>query len=157
MPKTYYEAIDPAGRVHKRSTDRRTYTHTVVFLPSYTADMARADKDYPVDGDNHDFHVKMVQWGGVYKGERRPWHTDEQIAADLAKYQALAAEYPSREAAIAGKRAERVAFVNARKDAGYYAIYQNAGWCGRLDLAQKLAAKTPGLSVTILEAKEAGR
>lgn len=152
--RTTFTATDAAGRVHTRTSDRREYTHTVVFLPSFALDMARADRDRGHDGEDWDFACRMVAWGGVFNGVRKPWATDEQIAAELADYTAKASKYTSREEAITGRRAKRVAFVNERKEAGYYATWQNAGWCGRLDLAQKLAARTnDAAKVDVLPAK----
>lgn len=143
MAKTNYIAIDPAGQLHTRKTER-VYTHTVLFKYSYEDQMREANRDQSVDGDNWEFSCRMVEWGGVYRGKREKWHSDEEIARNLATNEALKAKANNRAEAIANGRAERVAHIEARKAAGFYEKWVNAGWCGRLDLAQKLAAKYSG-------------
>lgn len=149
---TKFRATDAAGRIHTRTT-KRTYTHTVVFLPCYAADLAKASQPRQVDGDNWEFAGQMVAWGGVFNGVRKPYHTDEQVSKELASNQERVAQFPDRAAAIEGNRLRRIEDVEARKAAGYYETWQNAGWCGRLDLAQKLAAQTAGARVEILIAE----
>lgn len=171
MPKTHYTATDPNGAVHKRSTDRRVYTHTVVFLPSYEADMANAThKDWAkTDASNFNYYTRSAAGLNAPRNYRAE-HPDKWTAEEIAESQAWSDEENAKriargreetsghtlESYIAAKRAERVQFIEDRKAAGYYRTYQNAGWCGRLDLAQKLATKH-GPSAVILEAKEVGR
>jgi hypothetical protein len=144
MPQTIYTATDAAGAVHKRSTKCRTYTHMVVYLPSYEFDLSQAAKQYAYDGDNWEFHCQMVTWGGIFEGRRESWHTDEKIAADLALSTERAGEFASRAEAMAGQAQKRVAFVMERQANGYFAAWQSLGWCGRHDLAVKLASQATG-------------
>lgn len=154
---TTYTVTDPNGTTHKRTTQNRTYTHAVLYRASYERDMAYADSDHAVDGDNWEFAGRMVAWGGVYGGQhnRREYHTDEEIAGQVAKYTALRDAATDRADAIAQARAKRVATVHQRRTDGYYDLYRVEGWCGRIDLAQKSAAKMQGRGfkdVLILEA-----
>lgn len=156
MPKQIFKAIDAAGQTHTRSSLNRTYTHTVVFLPKIEADLARADHDQDLDGKNWEFACKMVAWGGVYGGERKSYQTDEAVAQSLALNKKAMDEFASREAAIAGRRADRIARIRKAEAEGYYQKWQNAGWAGRPDLAQKLAASIANkATVAILLAQAA--
>lgn len=141
MAKSTFTAIDPNGKAHKRTSVSRTYTHTVCSKPNYEYDLKRASEPREQDGVNWDFYCQMVEWGGILDGKRRSWHTDEGIAAELAQAIEKKNEYPSREAAIEGKRQKRIAATEAAKARGYYNEYEAHGWCGRLDLAQKLASQ----------------
>lgn len=156
MPKTTFIAIDPAGVTHKRTSQNRTYSHTVVFLPSYDAALAKASEPYAGDGENWAFASQMVAWGGIYGGERKPWHTDEGIARDLARYQELLGEYASAKEAIAGERQKRIDRIEACRAEGFFEKWQNAGWCGRADLAYRLASSLVSVArIEILEARVA--
>jgi len=126
MPKTVFTATDAAGFVHIRKTER-SYSHTVVYLPSYDRDMAHADRNIKEDGSNWRFYADRVATGAT---------------RFLTNAEERAAEYASEAQAIAGERAKRVAFVRKREADGYYDKWQNAGWCGRPDLAAKLLADT---------------
>jgi len=168
MPKAIFTATDAAGQTHKRTSESRIYTHTVVFLPDFAADMALADKDYKQDGSNFAYYCELA--AGTHEHvthviPRSGYHasySDEQVAKfqeaqreqnakGIADAKAVT-EGHTRESYVAARRAKRVAAVNEGNAAGYYAKWQNAGWCGRYDLAQKLAAKTAGAKVEILEA-----
>jgi len=78
--------------------------------------------------------------------EARWTHSDEA----LAHYRAAAAL--GNKGFIAQLAAERAAEIDAVKAAGHYEQYSLCGWCGRPDLAHKLAVKTPG--AVILEARK---
>lgn len=154
MAKSTFTAIDPNGATHKRTSVSRTYTHTVCSKPNYEYELKHASEPRIQDGINWGFSCQMVAWGGLYKGERKSWDTDSYVAQQLARYTELKNEYSSREAAIEGERQKRIAAVEARMTSGHYRKYECHGWCGRLDLAQKLAAQTAPhrLDVTILPA-----
>lgn len=143
MAKKIYQAVCPDGSIFNRTTDRE-YVAAVVGQISFDNALAVADQDGKYDGSNWEFACQMVAWGGLYKGERRDWYTDEQIAQELAKYQARMNEYPNAAAAIAGERAKRVDAVNAAKAKGFYEEWQLIGFCGRPDLAAKTASKSQG-------------
>lgn len=166
MAKTRYSATDANGTVHTRSTDR-TYTHTVVAQLNRAELMERAlSKAWAKsDGDNYDYAVECA--AGTHRHvthvtDRAGYHvsyTDEQVAgfqeaqrAENAKRIASAKLIVaiSREEHIAAEQAKRVASVEATD----FEAFHNLGWCGRRDLAVKLAAKTGEYyrNIMILEA-----
>jgi hypothetical protein len=173
MAKAIFTAIDPNGVTHKRTSDRRIYSHTVVFQESKAAHMATATSAEwaKQDGKNYDYdvecaagthpHVTHVSPASGYHSSYTPERIAEmqqaqrdsnvkRIASAKATIEGLTrAEY------IAKKQAERV----ARVEAADYTVWHNAGWCGRLDLAHKLEAQMRGLrhtsTVMILEAVKA--
>jgi hypothetical protein len=143
MAKTKYKAICPDGTIITRSSDR-VYVAAVIAQASYDFSLAQADQDGKNDGSNWEFNCQMVAWGGIYRGERKPWDTDEAIAKSLAQCTERMNEYPSAAAAIAGERAKRIARVEEAKANGYFEQWQLIGFCGRPDLAAKAAAKAQG-------------
>lgn len=159
MAKTIFTATDAAGTVHKRTSENRTYTHTVVALPSYEFDMAQNDKDWEVDAKNFGYYVQIATGHDPhptrnYRADYPEKWTAEEIAAGQAHADAENAKRiqdaadrvtgHTRETYVAAQRAERAAKVNARKAKGYYGEWVNLGWCGRPDLAQKLAGQAQG-------------
>jgi hypothetical protein len=154
MAKTIFTAIDPNGVEHKRTSDRRTYTHTVVFQKSYAKALERASQLYKVDGENFDYYVELAAgqhqrvtpdsgYHASYSAEFIANARANQIAENERR-QASAKETiegHTRESYQRLKRDERVAEVERGKANGHLDHdWFNAGWCGRLDLAQKLAA-----------------
>lgn len=152
MAKITYTATDAAGHVHTRKSERG-YTHTVVALPSFDFDMARAtDKGHAkADSSNYDYYVQVAagQRLRVCYRSAEKW-TAEEIAEekawiDAANAKAIADAKEKVDGVTCGeyiriKQAERVSAVHRSKAEGYYRAWRNMGWCGRADLAQKLAA-----------------
>ncbi len=169
MPKTKFTAKDKNGTIHTRTSDRREYTHTVVYLPSFEQDMACVDSDWKTDGSNFDYYTLIA--GGNdplpcrnYRTDPARWTAEEIAAAEADAVERQKARIDDASARVMGKtrqayiaehRAERVARIHAKKAEGYYGIWQNAGWCGRLDLAHKLAASKSLLNTDILVATKA--
>ena len=170
----HYHAIDPSGDVHTRSSKAgRVYTHTVVTRPSYEwALMAAKSKDWAkTDRRNLEYYDTIAQGRDPYprqcyrQNHPEKW-TPEQIeeeriaveAENRKRVEDAIAHVANRTVAqyLADKQAERIARVEGLKAKGYYNDWQNAGWCGRPDLAQKLAqaekAKKHVAEVAILEA-----
>lgn len=150
MAKTSYIAIDPNGVSHKRSTERRAYTHTVVFQKSkkYHIEKAIAGHKYHVETGEYLLacvangkHLSLMYFDAYARDTDRQARDVAQAIADLdgAKN---AVEYADK------KVTQHVAELEARD----WTVFENAGWCGRLDLAQKLAASTVGLHISILPA-----
>lgn len=154
MAKTAYFATDANGKTHTRNSDR-VYTHTVVYRNSKERFLASANAEMWADRDGwtydyyaacaagtHPHVTKITPAGGFHHS-----YTAEQIAERQEKQrQQNASEIAdaktkvngvTREQWIAARLAERVAVVEATD----FTVWHNAGWCGRLDLAQKLAAK----------------
>jgi len=162
MAKTKFFATDAAGKIHTRSTER-VYSHTVVTLPSKVHDMGRATAADWLKSDiaNFDYYTVVAAGNDPHKSENY-WarHADkwtpEQIAEQQARCDAENARRVvearskvathDRDSYCAMQRAKRVAAIEKRDAEGYYQIWQNAGWCGRPELAQKLYAKCMGPS-----------
>ncbi|MBB5278684.1 hypothetical protein HNR26_004786 [Rhizobium rosettiformans] len=154
MAKKTYIVTDPNGVQHTRKTDR-VYTHAVAVRASYEFDLAQADCDWAIDGDNWKFAVKMARDGFTGDAPKYSWETPEYLESEKARYVSSATPYSSVEEAIAGRRARRVAGVEKQKAEGYYDKFGILGFNGRLDLAQKAAAAAQGgrwAEVLILEA-----
>lgn len=175
MTSTKYIAIDPAGVAHKRSTESRTYTHTVVVSGGYQAALnsAKSRGWEKTERSNFDYYTRIAEGRSEFYPSKR-WcalspdrYTPEQIAEEDARLTVSdAAKVADAKARIEGHtadsyiealRAARIARVEERKAAGDFDAWKNAGWCGRRDLAEKLAAKhrTDDYVVAILEAREA--
>lgn len=150
MPKTTFTATDPNGFEHKRTSDRRSYTHTVVYR--------RSEKDYVEQAiANHRLNVSTGEWllACVANGKHASLMGFKHYAEDEARHAADVVD--SVEKLGGAKNAveyadklvtEHVAELKKRD----WNTYWNAGWCGRRDLAEKLAAKF-GPTALILEAK----
>ena len=148
---TTFLATDPAGNTHKRTSQSRTYAATVVVREG-TATAERkfeaAEPDHQKrDADDFAFFLQMSTLDGVKQWHKKGgWtHASEaDMQADVARYSerlegcATAAEY------VALQAAERRAAFEKAKAAGAYERWLNAGWCGRSDLALKLAAQQKG-------------
>jgi hypothetical protein len=145
-----YLAIDPDGVKHKRRSDR-TYTHTVVYKGGYARAVASVeDQAWAItDQNNYRYYLDIVEG----RTGKAPWETEAQHEArkgDAAGHLAgcqCAADY------IAKCKAHRLARIEANRAEGKYDTWQNAGWCGRSDLAQKVASdwSSKGFQVEILE------
>jgi hypothetical protein len=137
-------ATAPDGSLFTRTT-ARTYTHVV----AYTYDAAKREafdtlKDWVInEAKNWAYDAKIAQhgdgtgsaYGAPVEGEAE-WRAKDR-AAVVARSVAFIAKHPTVEAYHAACLASRRAY-SARMVADGWCL---AGWCGRLDLAQKLAAK----------------
>jgi hypothetical protein len=156
--KVTFTAVDPMGIVHRRTSDRRTYTHTVVGKRSYAAALAAVTAKHWRASDVQNFHYQTAIAEGRDPYPSKNWcserHTTEQIvatqvrvdaenAARLIKARAEIAPHADAEAYAVAMQIERIADVDKANAEGGYDRYDNLGWCGRLDLAQKLAAGHP--------------
>lgn len=152
---TKYLAIDPNGFEHRRTTAGRTYTHTVVYQRSKEWAVAQAKA-------SHEGHVSTGKYflDCVAVGYHAYLMHFDHYRNDIARQQADVAE--SLESLAGMTTAEGYAAAQVAKhlldiDARDWSAYLNAGWCGRRDLAEKLAAATRSphtLNVTVLEARE---
>lgn len=145
MAKTAYIAIDANGTTHTRNSDR-VYTHTVVYRQSKADRMAYAtSKDWrDADGKNYDYAAACIA-----NGKHLNLMSFAHYANDTARHAKDVQESVAhnrgltREDYISTRQAERVAIVEATD----FSVWHNAGWCGRLDLAQKLAAKFSDVAI----------
>lgn len=162
MPKTVYTAIDPNGVEHKRTTSDRTYTHTVVAQRSKAAAMvgATAIGWAKTDRSNFEYYVQIASGNDPYPA-RNYMTSDRFTAEQIAGHQAVVDADNAKRVAEAKATTDGVALADylaaklaerfARVEAGDYVSYVNHGWCGRHDLALKLASKI-GPSAVILPA-----
>ncbi|TJV68607.1 MAG: hypothetical protein E5X76_28925 [Mesorhizobium sp.] len=160
MPKTVYIAIDPNGVEHTRTTDR-IYTHIVVAQRSKAAALASAnDKGWrATERSNYEYAQKIAAGDDPYPARTymsADRFTAEQIAEEQARVDAenakrLAQALADTSVTLERYHLDRLAERVARAEAGDYVSYVNHGWCGRHDLALKLAAKI-GPSAVILPA-----
>lgn len=146
MAKTSYFAIDANGKKHTRKSERG-YSHTVVYQSIKSEDMAWAtSSDWrKTDGENYDYSAACIK-NGKHMNLMGFAHYQNDTGRH-AKHVAESIDFirgaKSREEFMSDRQAERVASVEARD----YSVWHNAGWCGRLDLAQKLAAKHTGAKI----------
>lgn len=153
--KTTYTATDANGTVHTRTTNR-TYTNTVVY---------QADKDVAVKRA-HEWVIRDRKDAEYYQNEVAQGE-EAYIKTKLITYERLGRDYFARQfaenVALANKignpvdyAARRLAERLAEIEATDWTVWHNAGWCGRRDLAVKLANEQKQVAaVAILEAKAA--
>jgi hypothetical protein len=141
MTTHYIATID--GCTFKRSTAGRTYTHMVVVESNIVLQRKevaeRAAKEF---ADNLDWFNQQARGWWFYDGNRtqapeKILFSAEEIADGKAKIAA------GVEGFVANKLANFDAAIakHSRKSSDGKSTYGDAGWCGRADLAQKLAAK----------------
>lgn len=128
MSNIKYFAVDANGVEHTRKS-ARVYTHAVVYRDQLNERIAQAnDKGWiKTDRSNYRYYRNLVEGTHSYSCITE---------ADIEKARKLTDGVSEEEFVIREKNL-RV----ARANAGDYTSWHCAGWCGRLDLAQKLAAK----------------
>ena len=154
-------AIDPAGLTHTRNSKDRTYTHTVVGLPSSVkaAMAAMSPEARKVHRSNFKYHAAFADGTSKWL-ERKGWETEVQYMTRTQQEIAWSVDElkgcDNAEDYVNMKVDAALARIKKKMADGYYSTYQNLGWCGRHDLAGKLktASENKGwIGVTILEAK----
>lgn len=166
MPKHIYTATDALGVEHKRTSvsrgEGKPYSHTVVCLGGYERAMARATEKYhgPQDAKNfayyvaisegNDPHARLTVYRSLERGDTQA-EIDAEIAWNDDQNTKRIEDAKERvgnhtvQSYVAAELAKRIASVEARKAKGEFDTWHNAGWCGRLDLAEKLAATKAAL------------
>lgn len=145
MAKTTYIVTAPNGSVFTRKSER-VYTHAVLVQPCYEEQVKSADTVWEVDKSNFRYSQKIVESNGtlharqVYREEQRA-EVERANAERLEKSRAEVETFKTADAYAADCRARRVAAINERKKAGGFDVWIVEGFCGRPDLAAKLAAK----------------
>lgn len=156
MPK--HIAIDPAGATHKRNSAKRVYTHTVVARCNIETGREFAfEGKLDLEAKNYKFHAAMA--AGTHDLARmRPYEDPEQHERRLQRDRHLIAKFPTLEAYLEEVRAERIRRFEHAVAEGYYEKWFNMGWCGRYELAQRLAQSTGSkdhyAEVKVLEATQ---
>lgn len=159
MPSTTFLATDPNGVVHKRTSQNRQYTHTVVARPSKAwAINVVTSKEMHRNHISNFSHYSSYLDGTSRFLERRTWQSERQhqesVARDLERAREALQGDMDVNTYIARKDREALDAIEQNDKVGFYNAYSNLGWCGSLNLAHKLASKQKGywVDVTILEA-----
>ena len=158
MPATKYLAIDSLGAEHTRSS-QRVYTHTVVVMYDYDAAINNA-KTYHASKAaiatatrNFDYEVSIATGNDPHPeydyvqvdGKWQRVYNDATAARQAIRAAKSSAEIEGGfEAYRARILAKELARVESRKENGAFTTWGSVGFCGRLDLAQKLAAQYAG-------------
>jgi hypothetical protein len=143
MPKIKYSATDANGLVHTR-TSARVYTHMVVARPSYANAVASASAPWMSTAKSN-----FKYYSDIISGREDARFTSVERATEELGGATTLARYVE----ILIERA--LAAVEKSKAEGRYDRFFDKGWCGRPDLADKLAAKARSegyAEVAILEA-----
>jgi hypothetical protein len=148
----HFYVIDPQGVAHTRSSKNRTYTHTVLIFrgPAMeAAALARAQRSTLADSIKT--HATYISWSQCVDLGSRPRPI---VAGDYLNQRGLehVAKFASAEAYEASQLAWRLQCHAKDVAKGQYSKWHNAGWCGRPDLAVKLAAQET-VTTKILEAQ----
>lgn len=172
MPKKTYTAKDRLGGLHTRKTER-TYTHCVVVMASEQFERARhasryADPKWTEQSFRSDFdYYTRIATGndphpeGNYvkqpNGELAKVVDVERQAKRVANAQAKIAD--GFAGFVAAAAARDLATIEERKASGKFSTFGAVGFCGRPDLADKLAAdwRIDGNVVEILPVTETPR
>jgi len=165
MPNVF-QAIDPNGVTHTRSSENRIYTHTVVSRFNTAKELQRVQS--PAAEKYHASDYKF--YGDVIAGKHKrtryqlrdktPEESEAYYAMIDADAVANAVKHIGdarnlREFVLAAVAANVAEIERRARETDYFTKYTNGGWCGRYDLAVKLAGKRTRddfLDVTILEA-----
>jgi hypothetical protein len=124
--------IDPAGQTHTRNSKSRTYSHAVIFRKDYEVCRRQAANVMDIDVTNFNYAQKQVETEGWSE-----WTKEESKQRDRD----LVAKYQNGYEFAQAMAAKRVEDTDRRNAEGYYDEWICRGWNGRLDLAQKEAAK----------------
>jgi uncharacterized protein (DUF427 family) len=159
---TKHFVIDQNGKKHTRTSQGRVYSHCVIVRDVYELALARAQIGTRLNANyisNFNYYVSLAA-GTNEHSKPWSWEKPEDAAERIAKQRAKA------EKEIAGIAtpaqylekliAEDIAAVEKQKAEGKYDEFGVYGWCGRRDLAKKLAAKCRALGhFDIVEIAEA--
>lgn len=138
---TKHFVIDPNGKRHTRTSQNRTYAFAVIVRDGYQQALARATSTNcdAQHARNYAYYVALANGTHAHCSFS---DAERSIASAKAKI----ADCPTVEAYLAKLTADAVAAVEAAKAKGKYDEFGVYGWCGRYDLAQKLAAKARSIN-----------
>jgi hypothetical protein len=154
-----FSAVDPAGEIHRRNSKTRDYLFTVVAQPSFEDAMVRARQAHQGDVIEYKALQKILAAGvGASKYPGQAWATSLLITQEEFDRAVTKVGGVSLEQYRYAQQGERINAVIEREQQGYYRRWKNLGWCGRRDLADKLAASYRGAAcyaaVQIINAKK---
>ena len=156
---TTFTAIDPAGKTHTRTSKTRTYTHTVVGLPSSTKATlaAMSPEARKMHRSNFKYHMAFVDGTSQWL-RRNTFETEvqylERAAMEIERSAVELDGCDNAEDYVNMKIVQSHRGIREAMARGYYDTYQNLGWCGRADLAAKLKTTSENrgwVNVTILQ------
>lgn len=171
----FYKVTLPTGATFTRTTANRSYSHMVVAIYRVASERARAEQ---AARDTWKMNLKYTQEcaAGGHRAqviEASGFHPDHgysdpvKYAAYVARQHGLDVEQKAHALAklahgVEGAVADRLAQFDAAIATSRYnsadgtEFYRDAGWCGRLDLAEKLAAtvSNPWIMDTVEITKE---
>lgn len=135
------------GQTFTRTSKSRVYTHVVLAKASLDHQLAMVASKFTIDlhRSNHAFHVGNLNPDCKL---RPTWQSEASLAAEGQRYAQRAAEElegtSTVEEYVAKKQAQSFARIEEDRLDGQYERWGVVGWCGRRDLADKLAATTLG-------------
>lgn len=137
---TKYFVIDANGKKHTRNS-KRTYTHVVLYRDSKEAALRMADRKDMHLVDNFWYHHAFLDGSSKWLA-RRDWETDTgynaRVNEEIERSRKALRGCKTPDEWHAVLRQEAIDRINARD----YDQWHAEGWCGRHDLAVKLAHKT---------------
>jgi len=136
-----YFVIDGNGKKHTRNS-MRTYTHVVLYRGSKETALRLADRKDYFSVDNFWYHHAFLDGSSKWL-ERSPWEKDEdqykrRVEKDIerSRYALRGCKTPDEWWNVTlAERLEDIEKVD-------FTAWVVEGWCGRHDLAVKLAHKT---------------
>jgi hypothetical protein len=149
---TIFTAIDPNGVTHTRNSKARTYTHMVVGRPSWTGAVKRVSCK-----EARAVHFSNFKYQRALADGRSQWLeglTVEDRDARIASAQALLNGCKTGHDYSDKMVKNSLAIIEKKLENGHYDKYQDLGWCGRPDLAEKLKIRSVNIGwfdVTILQ------
>lgn len=155
MTATKFLAIDSLGAEHTRSS-ARVYTHTVVVMYDYEVAVARAIASHgtksAIDASRRNFDYDVLIATGSDPYPESNWKNVDGVVVKTVDADRQAIRVAKHIEAIEGgfeayrgrELAKSLAWIEEAKAGGKYSKWSNAGFCGRLDLAHKLAAQYAG-------------
>lgn len=150
-----YFVIDANGKKHTRGS-KRTYTHAVLYRESKDAAIRLANVKPRWHNENFWYHHAFLDGSSKWLA-RTEWEVDYEarVKHDIERAREALKGCKTPDEWWELQRGEALADIEA-KDFG---VWHAEGWCGRYDLAQKLAhgvaARERVLDVIILPAEVA--
>ena len=134
MPKNVHTVTLPDGQVATRKSQNRVYTHAVAFRRSYryAAEQAQREFSYMRSDFRH--------YSDLAHGRKSYPHIGDANANVNKGFEGLRG-YIVEEDYVQNEIARAVEKVEKLRREGYYDKWAVEGWCGRADLAEKLAAQ----------------
>lgn len=149
MPKTTFTVTDPNGKTHKRTSENRTYTHAVIARPSYECAIKHLDNKRAEQNTRSNFEYHLGFANGTSRWlTKNTWETEQQHQERAAREIARSVEElngsKTADEYVAMVRKQHLDRIEEARAKGFYDTFTCVGWCGRLDLAHKLASTTSG-------------